>query len=38
MKLVAWIIRIVLFALLFVLALRNTTDVSLQLLDRKSVV
>lgn len=33
MKLVAWIIRIVLFALLFVLALRNTADV-----DRKSVV
>ncbi|TWG82631.1 putative integral membrane protein [Cupriavidus gilardii J11] len=31
MKLVAWIIRIVLFALLFVLALRNTADVSLQL-------
>jgi len=31
MKLVAWIIRIVLFALLFVLALRNTGDVSLQL-------
>jgi uncharacterized integral membrane protein len=31
MKLVAWIIRIVLFALLFVLALRNTADASLQL-------
>lgn len=31
MKLVAWIIRIVLFVLLFVLALRNTADVSLQL-------
>ncbi|MBY4895600.1 lipopolysaccharide assembly protein LapA domain-containing protein [Cupriavidus sp. AU9028] len=31
MKLVAWIIRIILFALLFVLALRNTAEVSLQL-------
>ncbi|CAG9174118.1 lipopolysaccharide assembly LapA domain-containing protein [Cupriavidus respiraculi] len=31
MKLVAWIIRIVLFALLFVLALRNTAEASLQL-------
>ncbi|SDC53251.1 Uncharacterized integral membrane protein [Cupriavidus sp. YR651] len=31
MKLVAWIFRIVLFALLFVLALRNTDDASLQL-------
>ncbi|WP_423196354.1 MULTISPECIES: LapA family protein [unclassified Cupriavidus] len=31
MKLVAWIIRIVLFALLFVLALRNTDDATLQL-------
>ncbi len=31
MKLVAWIVRIVLFALLFVLALRNTADASLQL-------
>ncbi|WP_059410792.1 lipopolysaccharide assembly protein LapA domain-containing protein [Cupriavidus basilensis] len=31
MKLVAWIIRIVLFALLFVLALRNTADASLRL-------
>lgn len=31
MRLVAWIIRIVLFALLFVLALRNTDDATLQL-------
>jgi putative membrane protein len=31
MKIVAWIIRLVLFALLFILALRNTTEVSLQL-------
>lgn len=31
MKLVAWIIRIVLFVLLFVLALRNTAEASLQL-------
>ncbi|CAG2132836.1 Lipopolysaccharide assembly protein A [compost metagenome] len=31
MKLIAWIFRIVLFALLFVLALRNTEDASLQL-------
>ena len=31
MKLVAWIFRIVLFVLLFVLALRNTGDASLQL-------
>ena len=31
MKLVAWIFRIVLFVLLFVLALRNTGDAALQL-------
>jgi len=31
MKLVAWIFRIVLFVLLFVLALRNTGDASLEL-------
>jgi len=31
MKIVAWILRIVLFALLFVLALRNTAEASLQL-------
>lgn len=31
MKFVAWIVRIVLFALLFVLALRNTADASLHL-------
>ncbi len=31
MKLVAWIIRIAVFVLLFVLALRNTADASLQL-------
>jgi uncharacterized integral membrane protein len=31
MKLVTWIFRIVLFVLLFVLALRNTGDASLQL-------
>ncbi|MBV8156194.1 MAG: LapA family protein [Dyella sp.] len=31
MKLVAWILRIVLFVLLFVLALRNTGDASLEL-------
>ncbi|WP_439684729.1 DUF1049 domain-containing protein [Cupriavidus oxalaticus] len=31
MKLFAWIVRIVVFVLLFVLALRNTADASLQL-------
>ena len=31
MKLFAWIVRIVVFVLLFVLALRNTAEVSLQL-------
>jgi len=31
MKLVAWILRIVLFVLLFVLALRNTGEAALQL-------
>ncbi len=31
MKLFAWIVRVVVFVLLFVLALRNTAEVSLQL-------